>query len=190
MGQSASFEKIKRLRWIWTLNCSSWATLAKQVLKGAVEGTSAAAARLVLPAYVKLLHVYCVVTAVAGGVTLIQAADRGTGEVNAWLCRHLNQFSVALAAGLNWGLLSVMFEGLSFFLMQKSAGSRAFRRGFQRSLMVGSLVFCTAFMSAWLEIKGAQTWLGEDTENLAGAALHFTINLGGRAFPPKLHTEY
>ena len=109
--------------------------------KGAMSGSSPHINRLVLPTYRLMLYMYCCVTTIASCVHLIESAEKGMGPVNDWLCDHFTYRGQAIAVGLRWGIFHFTFEGLTFFMMQKGAGTRAFVRALKWSTMLGVCLF-------------------------------------------------
>ena len=137
-------------------------------------------ARLVLPAYVKFLYTYIVVTAIASGVALVQSPNADGGPVNAWLCQNLSPGIIAVSVGLDWGLYHTCLEGLTFFLMQKGAGARAFKRALRRSVVIGLAFFLLKSTSEFIKFSGTQTsgFLGESDEKAVADAMQLLINVG------------
>eukprot|EP01047_Picozoa_sp_COSAG01_P039626 COSAG01_NODE_3285_length_6309_cov_2.105153_10_plen_240_part_00 len=137
------------------------------------EGSREYASRLVLPAYVKLLCAYGAVTAFASAAHLIESAVKPLADeqdvgLSNWICRTLDLEDRAIVKGLDWGLFHMALEGLTFFMMQKGAGSRAFKRALTRSLCVGIGIFCVVAFAERISIPD------EDT----GQTVHTVLMLG------------
>jgi hypothetical protein len=136
-------------------------------------------ARLVLPVYERFLYAYMAATALAMCVHMIQSPNRDGGKINAWLCETFTPISVAVLVGLDWGLFHFVLEGVTFFMMQKGAGVRAFRRALRRSTLIGVALFFIAFISTWLQSVGSQTaLLGAETESEIAQLMQLSMSMG------------
>ena len=78
--------------------------------------------------------------------------DPGGGPINTFLV-GLGWKIKAFIVAMDWALFHVVLEGLAFFLMQKGAGGRAFRRAVKYSSAWGVVTFLAVFEQQKLKFQ-------------------------------------